>query len=858
MSNSITQILFARQPKALMTSSFSLCLTMLVWFMVITPVAVHAEFTLDFTLSGYSDDATNFGQVNCQQSGDDNWDLVSFPFTPTPVSGISLASSSSCTLEADLDPENSITFGVAGSSDPISISVNLADDDIDSPISGQTLQSIQLNDAYIMNYGITDFPAPQPDTAYLYVTKEVHWMEALQNSGYGNIKINQLVLPGSHDAGMYQLTDPLTSVANMETHCQGDPSTYTPGLGVLCFISQITSTAIGNLSLTQKDPISDQLRVGTRYFDMRPGQLVTDTAGDQTTTHVHNFIPGAHLSTMLGDISNFLQNATQEFVVLQIKNDGIDTTLFNYITQPELQTMLDNHIASDVGYEIMLSLDSFSESTLNEVISSGKRVLAIYEPASSNDNLVNDSYYPTSNYSTSMTDPSAVVGALDGTLNKCMVSKFGAYQYSLLQLQDTASEYLYNNFTSESLEVELSAIDDIGTLSNGNILHGTKPIFDAATYNWLVQQTTLNKLVRCNTPVVIQNDFVDGAMGAIAAGLSKYRYDSTANDVVIPSEVALSSTDLDQICGGGAFCEYALRSVTTLDHAIDKFEASASTNQVAFSFEGATSQDSELALTCYCHEGTCPILTGDDKPFDIDLSGNPPHARTDCSGWVTHVIQKTATNQGGRFTDAYNELTKAFGNQPKASAYRYHFANATTNSAWSGFQDLSRMGPGDVLAWCFDDYCDKDTNPAHPTSDTGHVMIVLAIDQLTSPNTPTDNIGTQNNLTYWQIAVADASSIPHGSSDKERDEVFGFWPNSLLVVDKRTYGSNEGPATPNNPCKAKGGVGLGVIVLAQWEGSTPGTFHWGLVFQDYSENTFTLNGPKGGDFKVAFGRIRPE
>ncbi|HEV2803274.1 MAG TPA: hypothetical protein VGW12_22630 [Pyrinomonadaceae bacterium] len=126
---------------------------------------------------------------------------------------------------------------------------------------------------------------PQPDNS--------SWMNELLRRK-PDVTLNQLTMPGSHDAGVYT----------------GHTTDYNLGGG-------------GEWAATQRLSILDQLKAGSRYFDMR----VCWYGNDLVTYHGESGYGayGAKLNTILGDVETFLSSAEgmNEVVILRFKRPDI-------------------------------------------------------------------------------------------------------------------------------------------------------------------------------------------------------------------------------------------------------------------------------------------------------------------------------------------------------------------------------------------------------------------------------------------------------------------------------------------------------------------------------------------------------
>lgn len=381
---------------------------------------------------------------------------------------------------------------------------------------------------------------------------------------------------------------------------------------------------------------------------------------------------------------------------------------------------------------------------------------------------------------------------------------------------------------------------------------------------------------------------------------------ATTTDFHIPSLISQqgghlisqgSESAIKEICNN-QLCEFSIKSLNEVNIAseirkIDTFgkDVALSLHSVVSAFDDVlgmepgntndmdtgTTLDNALPVTCYCYEGTCPLSSEDDDPFDIDLDTSQPdsnhHVRTDCSGWVSYALSQTNET-------AYSEISALEGNMQWPQAYHYYnyFSNLTSNDtsdSWDAYEDLANLKAGDVLVWCLADKCPNGQGSA---ADTGHIMIVIAkplslatpastvtpiISAIHEQNPATSNLHTisdlmdsDTNLQFWQIPVIDSSSVPHGSSNLNSDE--GIFQtssgNSLAVFDNRDYSSFPPDSEAKQKCTAAGGFGSGIIVLAQWR--YQGQWYWGWNFHDGKDSFYTGKRYQSLEsFQVVFGRL---
>ncbi len=110
------------------------------------------------------------------------------------------------------------------------------------------------------------------------------WMT--QATSLGNLQLGNIAAPGSHDAGTYSYT----GIAASEV-------------------------------VTQSYSIGQQLTLGARYFDVRPGgELDTANLLGTTLYHVHGGFECAPFSDILNDIANFAQANPREIIYLALSH----------------------------------------------------------------------------------------------------------------------------------------------------------------------------------------------------------------------------------------------------------------------------------------------------------------------------------------------------------------------------------------------------------------------------------------------------------------------------------------------------------------------------------------------------------
>lgn len=135
----------------------------------------------------------------------------------------------------------------------------------------------------------------------VFVINSQRWMSALNDS----LRLKDICMPGSHDAGMYFTTQK-----------------YAPGL-----------------ALTQSKNFREQLDFGIRYFDLRP-QYWSKNSGENRFYAYHGAATGPLIKDILNDIKSFFEhpNGNMETVIIGLThfkdfNDSVKIDLLNYIIE---------------------------------------------------------------------------------------------------------------------------------------------------------------------------------------------------------------------------------------------------------------------------------------------------------------------------------------------------------------------------------------------------------------------------------------------------------------------------------------------------------------------------------------------
>jgi hypothetical protein len=187
--------------------------------------------------------------------------------------------------------------------------------------------------AYAMLQDDGSFTVCLPNGELIWSTQTnryTHWMEKLP----GHLTLGDVCVPGSHDAGM-----------------------YTNYLGVG-----------SNLAVTQQLSLYEQLRSGSRYFDLRP--KYTSNIG----CHIHHGMAiGPLLHTVLGDIGRFVREGTNETVLLEFSH---------FENMDDHQTKFVEPLLGSLPSGCLLTQAELNEARDRRLTAAGKPLDPQAEPAS--------------------------------------------------------------------------------------------------------------------------------------------------------------------------------------------------------------------------------------------------------------------------------------------------------------------------------------------------------------------------------------------------------------------------------------------------------------------------------------------
>jgi hypothetical protein len=380
-----------------------------------------------------------------------------------------------------------------------SLRVNANNGDITSEDMNNIWEPSRATNSYCASYGVYNSDGahvsdlPNRHQVYVSVTQpQRDWQQRLLTAyktqkPAEKLRLNQLVLPGSHDAGMFL---------------------------------KLGLPALMNMGNTQRDDTYTQLQLGARYFDFRPGYLQADvmkvientrnasgaldkylsylkTLGGSflgaalapfvgSLRHVHLFVPGETYQAFLADIVRFLQENDQEIVLVRLSDAGF---LDGAVRRPEAAELQAATTEALRGTNLKVGNRTDLSMGVEELIASGKRLLIL---PSDQQPRTESSY---SNKYKSY-DAAVILDALR-ELNKMPANELAACELADVQLQLTATG-------------QAGAITRAVTATSGGTspLLATKPRTDAQTYQWV-----RNELNLTGGPLVtVCNDFYDNGL----------------------------------------------------------------------------------------------------------------------------------------------------------------------------------------------------------------------------------------------------------------------------------------------------------------------------------------------------------
>jgi hypothetical protein len=394
-----------------------------------------------------------------------------------------------------------------------------SDDDLWNMMNTSSISIPDTN--FVVSYGFYQASMFGMHQFYIYVTENFsNWMTNL-NSVYSSKFQNtspvfsSFILPGAHDSGMtanaiVPVIDTGSQIFKSICNNYGLPFNDT------IFTAQLAFQTITNFAFTQKDTITTLLNIGIRFFDFRPGLCYGASAENNTIYdlyHQHYCVPGYSFVSFLTDIINWLNNDNNrgEIVVVYLNFHGFISdsmkplSLLADFFNPANSSGGNNICSLLEGSTLQVTGANSLGSTYEELINSNSRLIFV-------NNFGEDfgSTPPNYLFSTSYIDSYAdaayeqdevgpILNQLSNTINTASTSQNANI---LLQLQGTATGTI------------LGMVNSLSSSACSSQLMSTKPSFDAQTYKFLTESSSLGVLsnVGNNNFFACINDFADNAL----------------------------------------------------------------------------------------------------------------------------------------------------------------------------------------------------------------------------------------------------------------------------------------------------------------------------------------------------------
>lgn len=344
---------------------------------------------------------------------------------------------------------------------------------------------------YYSDKGLISKGLPNGHQFYVVVTQnQSRWMERLLaelGNKRNDVRLSDLILPGSHDAGMY---------------------TQQPMYQIAAFAN------------TQKDSISNQLAMGARIFDFRPGKLIDGWADKLVQSkvsgflkelidlidgptklediykaqknelrHIHAIIPGETYQNTVAQIVDFLKTNTEEIVVIYAVSNGI-LDCIEHADKSELDTITSSVINNRYP-SLKVGNRNDINKPINQLLNENLRLIILYKNIYNASSTVANGAYSDDVYQSTKSE-----NVLEAIHN--LNEKFSATDEMVemsLQLTATAT-------TGGMARVILS--EPYQAVSP---LFATKATTDQLTYTWLMNNGI--KKVENGPLVAVYNDFYD-------------------------------------------------------------------------------------------------------------------------------------------------------------------------------------------------------------------------------------------------------------------------------------------------------------------------------------------------------------
>jgi hypothetical protein len=350
-----------------------------------------------------------------------------------------------------------------------------------------------------ISYGFNDTSGQDgtSDTVYITLTPGYdRWMGdlAAERPELHDRPLSTMVLPGSHNAGMFSPGAGVGQVLSLLDAAGGAGALGVLPVGLLGQ-ALLAGGGFGlqlaiNSAFCQKDDITTQLDLGTRFFDIRPGAVP-----GLGLYHVHNVIPGATIPYVLSNVVQWLAVHPTEVVVLSLSSNVAEAFRVG-------DAVIEAAVADAMRDAPFLRGDATHlDRPVGELVAAGVRLIT----------LISAPRWGSWGDAYETSDPARVVDRLDG-MTAAARTTFEAKNkvravFTLLELQTSGTRAGLAWGAKNGASGELIRL---------------KPRFDAVTHPWVRRNADR---FRDGGLLVLGNDFVDGALTALAVEATRARLD---------------------------------------------------------------------------------------------------------------------------------------------------------------------------------------------------------------------------------------------------------------------------------------------------------------------------------------------
>lgn len=401
-----------------------------------------------------------------------------------------------------------------------------------------------------ISYGFHDSRMGKRHSIYAYVTPDhSSWLGTLiqQKSSWLDVPFSRLVLQGSHDAGMFTRLHPgfVKMITKMKLDADIGNFLIDHGISFVHVLTRLLKTfninlelAICNIANTQKDNIYDQLRLGARFFDFRPGYCFHDCLNGERGKiyHQHACVPGYEYVKALEETLSFLVFHPKEIVVFELKSDGFisrkttwrkDSVPFHSMipTKAALAAAIEearSKLESSLPqvHSIQVGGPNDLDRRIGDLLDDQVRLIIIHrmgdEPPETGWDWERDDSYDHTLYDTDR--PESILDALDLTHARNSIPVKVDKLNDLKVAQKPLGGTIYQLQATPTKSIADDIITSLTYSKASSLLVYTKSNLDPYTYNWVKGRHFIEPGL-----VVLLNDFVDSVLTEHAIEKSKLR-----------------------------------------------------------------------------------------------------------------------------------------------------------------------------------------------------------------------------------------------------------------------------------------------------------------------------------------------